>query len=442
MNEPKRRFFSGDSLQQALIQAANHFHLAPEEIAYTSIEKKHGFIKVRRKVVIEVNPDAPRKEKGAAPARPAPIPPATPTPVYAPPPPELQTRRHVESPVLDRPALDRPAAPSRVPDIGLPESRLEPVETLPRPRAEALAERPPVEREERAPRPERVERPERSDRLERPERPAERPERPVEPVRAGEDRDREPRRESRDGRGNGGDRGPRRDSDRRGGAPRGRGDRGGERRDPRGPRPVEARENREPRREQPPSASRPAGQSEERRREPGILEVGGLVTLPDTPRRPSERYPAAEGPHAEAAKTAAELLLRVAGLDLEPRVLQGEDRLEVDLSGPDVDWCFADDGELVLAIEHLLPRLIRSLSGEAALVRVDCDNFQEIREERLRSLAQRMAEEVRRFGKPRTLEPLNPADRRVIHVTLADDPHVITESDGDGYFKRITIRPA
>lgn len=426
MNEPKRRFFSGDSLQQALIQAANHFHLAPEEIAYTSIEKKHGFIKVRRKVMIEVNPDAPRKEKGVAAARPAPIPPATPTPVYSPPPPELQTRRHAESPVLDRPALDRPAAPSRTPEIGVRESRIEPMETLPRTRPEEPAERRPVEREERAVSPDR----------------------PAEAARGGEERSREPRaaepgrsgesRDNREGRG-GQDRGPRRDSDRRGGPPRGRGERGGERRD-RGPRPGAG--PREPRREQPSAASRPAGQSEDRRREPGILAAGGLVTLPDTPRRPSERYPVAEGPHAEAAKTAAELLLRVAGLDLEPRVLQGEDRLEVDLSGPDVDWCFADDGELVLAIEHLLPRLIRSMSGEAVLVRVDCDNFQEIREERLRSLAQQMAEEVRRFGKPRTLEPLNPADRRVIHVTLADDPHVITESEGDGYFKRITIRPA
>ena len=71
MNEPKRRFFSGDSLQQALVQAANHFHLDPEEIAYRSIEKKHGFIKTRRKVMIEVNPDAPKREK--APPAPAPV---------------------------------------------------------------------------------------------------------------------------------------------------------------------------------------------------------------------------------------------------------------------------------------------------------------------------------------------------------------------------------
>ncbi len=155
----------------------------------------------------------------------------------------------------------------------------------------------------------------------------------------------------------------------------------------------------------------------------------------------SERYPAATGPVAEAAVKSAELLVRIAGLDLVPQVFQGEERLELDLAGVDADWCFADDGELVNAIEHLLPRMIRSLSGEAVPVRVDCDNFQEIREERLRSLAQQVAEEVRRLRRPRTLEPMNPADRRIIHVTLADDPGVESESSGDGYFKRVTIRP-
>jgi spoIIIJ-associated protein len=145
---------------------------------------------------------------------------------------------------------------------------------------------------------------------------------------------------------------------------------------------------------------------------------------------------------AEATGRAASLLVRIAGLDLTPRVFQGEERLEVDLQGDDVDWCFADDGEFLMAVEHLLPRMIRTLSGETVAVRVDCDNFHEIREERLRSLAQQVADEVRRRGKPRFLEPMNPGDRRIIHVTLADDPGVTTESEGDSYFKRIMIRPA
>jgi spoIIIJ-associated protein len=377
MSEPKRRFFSGDSLQQALVQAANHFNLPPEEIAYRSIEKKHGFTKTRRKVMIEVNPDAPRRDKNAPPPAVLAAPPA-PTPAVPPVPapaahaqelardPETRERRPEMRPVQDRP-LNGGSGP---------------------------------ERRDPAPRSDRREGGLRSDRG----------------TRGGDNRPRG-RRDDRGDRG--GDRGR---------------SRGGERSAREGG-PRESRERTQ-------GAPRLPYVEEPRRREPGILEAGGLVTLPDTPRRVSERFPPAEGQQAEAAGKAAELLLRIAGLDLSPRVLQGEDRLELDLSGNDVDWCFADDGEIVLAMEHLLPRLIRSLSGEAALVRVDCDNFQEIREERLRSLAQRMAEEVRRFGKPRTLEPMNPADRRIVHVTLADDPHVVTESEGDGYFKRVMIRPA
>ena len=361
MNEPKRRFFSGDSLQQALVQAANLFNLPPEEIAYRSIEKKHGFIKVRRKVVIEVNPDAPRKEKPAA-APPAPPPPRPPAAVVA------------------APAVEAPRESPRREPAAEQRAERSPERPAPPPAREESRDRPPAERRE---------------------------------SRGGGRGDRPPSRGGRrDAPADRPDRSPRMD----------RGGRGGRDRAAQAPRP--ARQDSEPAR----------GQG------PGILEAGGLVSLPDTPRQVSERFPPAEGPQAEAARTAAGLLLRITGLDLTPRVLQGEDRLEVDLAGADVDWCFADDGELVLAIEHLLPRLIRSMSGEAALVRVDCDNFQEIREERLRSLAQRMAEEVRRFGKPRTLEPMNPADRRIIHVTLADDPHVVTESEGDGFFKRVMIR--
>jgi spoIIIJ-associated protein len=155
----------------------------------------------------------------------------------------------------------------------------------------------------------------------------------------------------------------------------------------------------------------------------------------------AERLPPASGPAAEAAVKVAELLLRVAGLELEPKVYEGDERLEIDLTGADIDWCFADDGDVVMAIEHLLPRMVRSLCGESVAFRVDCDNFHEIREERLRVLAQRMAEDVKKSGRPRTLEPMNPADRRVVHIILADDPAVETESAGDGFFKRVTIRP-
>lgn len=316
-SDGRRRFFAGDSLQQALVQAANYFNLDPEYVEYKSLEKRHGFLKVRRKVVIEVDPDNPRREKPQA----------------------------------------IPAAPRATPPLA----------------TGTRAAAPPAAA------------------------PAERGGRPAE------------RRYDR-----GGERGGR--GERRG--PGGQGPRGGRSREGGGERSIYRMAERQP----------------------PVREGLGLVRLSETPRALAERYPLAEGAVAEAARKGAELLLRIAGLDLGVTIYQGEERLEVDLTGPDVDWCFADDGEFVMAAEHLLPRLIRSLCGETAAVRVDCDNFHEIREERLRALAQKVAEEARRLGRPQVLEPMNPADRRIVHTTLADDPGVTTESAGDGYFKRVTIR--
>jgi spoIIIJ-associated protein len=356
MNDVKRRFFSGDTLQQALVQAANYFNLDPSYVAYRSLEKRHGFLKTRRKVVIEVDPENPRRET------PVSVPAATRT---LPPPVPSAYRTRPEAAALPQADVEEDSAP--------------PV-AAPPPRA-------PEAREARPPR--------------------------------------EPR-------GDGG--GPRGDRGGRGGPRERRGGDGG------GERPRRRERDFAPRSPRLPEAEpfRPAAEAGS-----PVTPEGGLVTLPERPRGVSERYPEAAGPLGEAAAKAASLLVRVAGLDLKPRVFQGEERLEVDLSGDDVDWCFADDGELLMAMEHLLPRMIRSLSGgETGVVRVDCDNFHEIREERLRSLAQRVAEEVRRRGKPRILEPMNPADRRIIHTTLADDPNVMTESEGDGYFKRIMVRPA
>jgi spoIIIJ-associated protein len=322
MSDSNRRFFSGDTLQQALVQAANHFHLEPEEIAYQQIEKRHGFTKVRRKVVIEVDPAAPRRE-----------------------------RREPEK------AAPRPAAPPAGEAVPGTPARAAGTE---RPGAFGLA------RQAREPGPAGA--------------------RGAQPGAQDADRGRVRR--------------------------------------PSGAYPRDRRAGHAS------SMARPGAVGED------------LVSLPERPRSVAERYPVAQGAQAEAAAKGVELLLRIAGLSLTPRIYQGEERLEIDLAGADADWCFADDGELLMAIEHLLPRIIRSLSGEAVLCRVDCDNFHEIREERLRSLAQKVADEVRQRGRARTLVPMNPADRRIIHVTLADDPAVVTESEGDGYFKRITVRPA
>ena len=64
------------------------------------------------------------------------------------------------------------------------------------------------------------------------------------------------------------------------------------------------------------------------------------------------------------------------------------------------------------------------------------------RKERLEALALKEADAASRSGSPRTLPPMAPDERRIVHLALKDSPTVVTESRGTGLHKRVVIRPA
>ncbi len=127
---------------------------------------------------------------------------------------------------------------------------------------------------------------------------------------------------------------------------------------------------------------------------------------------------------------------------MESSIHQGQDRLEIELWGADENLLLKNHGRALLAMQHLIPRIVRGLTGESVFCRVDCDAFHDIREERLRDLAQRVASEVAERGRSRLLESMAPDERRIVHLTLSDDPKVSTESQGQGFLKRVKIFPS
>ena len=332
--ERNRRYFSGHTLQQALMRAASHYGCTPEELAWKEVEKRHGFLKVRRGVIVEVDPAAARREPGRTDA------PSTPSPAHAGPPREPErpaaeeTSRHAGEPTTQEEEVDRPWW------------------AMPPAPAEGDVEPPAAAGEE---------------------------------TRVQDDEGARPRR-------------------RRGGRPRGR-RRGG----------------------------REAGPSTRRVDEE-------ITTLREAPAAPGERWPRAEGELADSALRWARALLDLAGLDLDVDLFTAGEELLVELSGHDRELVVADRGRVLLAVQHLLSRLVRGDLEETPDLRVDSEGFQDLREETLRDLAQRAADRVRENRRPWLLEPMAPDERRIVHLTLADDPAVTTESLGEGYFKRVRVQ--
>lgn len=132
-------------------------------------------------------------------------------------------------------------------------------------------------------------------------------------------------------------------------------------------------------------------------------------------------------------------LIDVLDVELDVKVERRDDEFFVDFTGEEADLLTENDGKILQAIEQLLPRMVRGLAGQGLPCTIDCEGFKEERINELRELALNAANDVRSHGDDVLLRPMNPADRRVVHMALADDPDVETESTGDGFMKRLRI---
>lgn len=98
-------------------------------------------------------------------------------------------------------------------------------------------------------------------------------------------------------------------------------------------------------------------------------------------------------------------------------------------------------GSTLAALQHIINVVINRQFGSRVIVTVDVEGYKRRREESLRNLAFRLAEKVKQTGRPITLEPMPPAERRIVHLALLDDPNVVTSSIGNGEARKVIISP-
>jgi spoIIIJ-associated protein len=137
-----------------------------------------------------------------------------------------------------------------------------------------------------------------------------------------------------------------------------------------------------------------------------------------------------------------ETFLRAMKLSLDMDVTEQDDCYRVDLHGTDAYLLRERQGNVLEAIQLLLAKVAEVHLGFEKRVVVDCEGFRQGRDQQLIDLALSAADKVRRSGKPVELAPMNPYERRLVHLAIADEAGVATESQGDGFLKRILITPA
>ena len=114
----------------------------------------------------------------------------------------------------------------------------------------------------------------------------------------------------------------------------------------------------------------------------------------------------------------------------------------VDFSGPDADLLLEKNATLLHALEYVVLKAIRLDDDHFRRIAFDCKDWRRLRTEELRLMALIAAERVIDTGSPFTLNPMNPRERRIVHLALRDQPQVRTQSEGMGPERKVVIFPA
>ena len=114
----------------------------------------------------------------------------------------------------------------------------------------------------------------------------------------------------------------------------------------------------------------------------------------------------------------------------------------LDVDGDDLGLLIGRRGTTLAALQYMVNVMVNRKMGTRVLVNIDAEHYKRRREETLRGLARRMADRVRQTSRSITLEPMPAAERRIIHLVLAEDELVTTGSVGEGEDRKVVIYPS
>ena len=166
----------------------------------------------------------------------------------------------------------------------------------------------------------------------------------------------------------------------------------------------------------------------------GILGVGGREAL--------IRVTPLTLPEKDAVKEVTGILDTLLGLLCVPgkvEVLSNELPLALDIEGDDLGILIGRRGQTLASLEYITKLVVVGRLRAWMPLTVDVGGYKKRRRDSLQRLAVYLAEQVKSRRRAITMEPMPAGERRIVHLTLADDPDVTTQSIGEGESRKVVI---
>ena len=131
------------------------------------------------------------------------------------------------------------------------------------------------------------------------------------------------------------------------------------------------------------------------------------------------------------------------GFDMEEGDEEDTTYIKIDFEGDDLGYMIGNHGRHLDSLQYILQLMVGRLVDQDPQYRVlvDVGGYRKDRDAKIEDFALQKADDVRILGEEMEMEPMSPADRRVVHMALAQFDDIETESVGEGRDRRVVIKP-
>jgi spoIIIJ-associated protein len=127
------------------------------------------------------------------------------------------------------------------------------------------------------------------------------------------------------------------------------------------------------------------------------------------------------------------------GATLTAVVEEGPDGTRINLEGEDGGVLVRRNGEGLHALQHLVATAFRRQLGDDNRIVIDCNGFRRDKDAELKQMARFYADKAKSTGTPQEMGPLNPYERRIVHIAIEEHAGATSESVGDAFMKTVII---
>jgi len=144
---------------------------------------------------------------------------------------------------------------------------------------------------------------------------------------------------------------------------------------------------------------------------------------------------------ADAAKAFLENIFKAMGMNLmiEKFINRKEDEIVLKIHGDGIGVLIGKHGQTLDALQYLTNLAANKGHKDWNRIILDAENYRERRRQTLERLAKNLADRVKRTRKKAMLEPMNPYERKIVHLSLQNDPAITTYSEGEEPYRKVVI---